>query len=85
MPCCAFAAFVFSQLVLGLAVVKRVVFGDVANEGVASLQDLDRREFFILGVLAVAVLLLGVWPQPLVNVMGETLRQLLEHVVQSKL
>lgn len=76
-------------LVLGAAytlwMVKRVIFGDVANEGVASLSDVGSREFFILAVLAAAVLLLGVWPAPLVDAMGETLRHLLAHVAQSKL
>ena len=76
-------------LVFGAAytlwMVKRVVFGEVGNDGVAALKDLDRREFLVLGVLAVSVLLLGVWPDPLVEAMDETLRQLLAHVVQSKL
>ena len=78
-----------TTLVLGAAytlwMVKRVIFGEVANEGVAKLADVDMREFFILAALAVAVLLLGVWPAPLVEVMDETLSQLLLHVMQSKL
>ena len=65
--------------------VKRVVFGEVGNDGVAELNDVGQREFFVLAVLAGAVLLLGVWPDPLVASMDETLRQLLAHVVQSKL
>ena len=78
-----------TTLVLGAAytlwMVKRVIFGEIANDGVASLQDLTSREFLILAVLAIAVLLLGVWPAPLVEVMNQTLGQLLTHVVQSKL
>jgi NADH-quinone oxidoreductase subunit M len=65
--------------------VKRVIFGEVANEGVAKLEDVSAREFLILGALAVAVLLFGLWPAPLVEVMDETLTQLLLHVMQSKL
>jgi len=65
--------------------VKRVVFGEVANEGVASLKDVGAREFWMLAILAVAVLLVGVWPAPLVDTMEATLRALLEHVSQSKL
>jgi NADH-quinone oxidoreductase subunit M len=76
-------------LVLGAAytlwLVKRVIFGDVANDGVAALEDIGSREFLILAVLAVAVLLLGVWPAPLIDVMEQTLGHLLEHVAQSKL
>ena len=78
-----------TTLVLGAAytlwMVKRVIFGDVASEGVASLQDIGSREFFMLAVLALAVLLLGVWPAPLMGLMQQTLANLLEQVQQSKL
>ncbi|MDH3420553.1 MAG: NADH-quinone oxidoreductase subunit M [Gammaproteobacteria bacterium] len=78
-----------TTLVLGAAytlwLVKRVVFGDVTNDGVASLQDIGAREFFMLAVLAIAVLLLGVWPMPLVELMESSLGNLLIHVGQSKL
>jgi NADH-quinone oxidoreductase subunit M len=78
-----------TTLVLGAAytlwLVKRVIFGEVGNDGVAKLTDLNRREFFILAVLAVGVLLLGVWPAPLIEAMDETLAQLLAHVLQTKL
>jgi NADH-quinone oxidoreductase subunit M len=83
------AFFAATTLVLGAAyslwLVKRVIFGEVANEGVASLQDVTPREFWMLMVLAVAVLLVGVWPMPLIEVMDQTLQQLLQHVLQSKL
>ena len=78
-----------TTLVFGAAytlwLVKRVVFGDIANDGVASLKDVDSREFFYLAVLAAGVLLLGVWPAPLLEVMEVTLANLLEHVQQTKL
>ena len=78
-----------TTLVFGAAytlwMVKRVIFGDVASDGVASLQDIGSREFFMLAVLALAVLLLGVWPAPLMGLMEQTLANLLEHVQQSKL
>ena len=83
------AFFAATVLVLGAAytlwLVKRVIFGDVANDNVAALEDIGPREFFILAVLAVAVLLLGVWPAPLIDLMEPTLGHLLEHVAQSKL
>ncbi|MEY3712768.1 MAG: hypothetical protein RL321_388, partial [Pseudomonadota bacterium] len=64
-----YAFLAATTLILGAAytlwLVKRVIFGPVANDGVASLDDLNAREFLILGVLAVAVLLLGIWPAPL--------------------
>jgi NADH-quinone oxidoreductase subunit M len=68
-----------------LWLVKRVVFGEVANEGVASLKDLNGREFLVLGVLAVAVLALGVYPKPLTDVMEPTLRNLVQLMSVSKL
>jgi NADH-quinone oxidoreductase subunit M len=78
-----------TTLILGAAytlwMVKRVVFGDVANANVAALQDVNAREFWMLMVLAVAVLAVGVWPNPLVQSMDQTLGSLLTHVVQSKL
>jgi NADH-quinone oxidoreductase subunit M len=76
-------------LVLGAAytlwLVKRVIFGPVTSPGVASLQDLDGREFLVLGVLAGAVLLLGVWPAPLINVMEASVRHLVDQAVATKL
>ncbi len=84
-----YAFLAATTLILGAAyslwLVKRVVFGEVANERVAALKDLDGREFFILGSLAVAVLVLGLWPAPLIDVMRATLENLLAHVMQSKL
>jgi NADH-quinone oxidoreductase subunit M len=78
-----------TTLVLGAAytlwMVKRVLYGEVANEGVAALTDIGRREFLVLAVLALAVLLLGLWPAPLIDVMATTLEGLADHVVQSKL
>ena len=76
-------------LILGAAytlwLVKRVIFGAVANENVAALEDVNGREFFVLGVLAVAVLLLGVWPAPLLDVMRPTVENLVQHITISKL
>jgi NADH-quinone oxidoreductase subunit M len=76
-------------LILGAAytlwLVKRVIWGDVANDGVASLKDLNGREFAVLSVLAAAVLALGVWPAPLLDAMRPTLAVLIEQLMASKL
>jgi len=76
-------------LILGAAytlwLVKRVVFGAVANDGVASLKDLNGREFLVLGVLAIAVLALGLYPKTLTDVMEPTLRHLVQQMMTSKL
>jgi NADH-quinone oxidoreductase subunit M len=84
-----YAVIAATTLVLGAAytlwLVKRVVFGPVANEHVAALQDLDRREFAVLALLALAVLALGLWPAPLLEVMQSSVRHLAEQAVTSKL
>jgi NADH-quinone oxidoreductase subunit M len=64
---------------------KRVIFGAVANAGVAALTDVNRREFWLLAVLAALVLWLGVWPRPFVDVMHASVADLLAHVARSKL
>jgi len=84
-----FAVLAATTLILGAAyslwMVKRVVFGDVGNEQVAQLQDINGREFFILASLAFMVLLFGLWPAPLIEVMEVSLENLIAHVAVSKL
>jgi NADH-quinone oxidoreductase subunit M len=76
-------------LVLGasytLWLVKRVVFGPVANAKVAALKDLNSREFIVLTALALAVLIVGVWPAPLLKVMQPTIQHLVSLAVATKL
>src|SRR5258708_15219970 len=76
-------------LVLGAAytlwMYKRVHFGAVANEHVAKLKDLNKREFFMLAVLAVFTLYMCLYPKPFTNVMHASVENLLSHVAQSKL
>jgi NADH-quinone oxidoreductase subunit M len=84
-----FAFLAATTLVLGAAytlwMVKRVIYGEVANDKVAALQDLNHREFIVLAVLALAVLLVGLWPAPLVDMMNVTIEQLIQQVGHSKL
>jgi NADH-quinone oxidoreductase subunit M len=84
-----FAFLAATTLILGAAytlwMVKRVLYGEVANENVAELQDLNAREFFVLAVLAGSVLLVGLWPAPLVDMMNTTIEQLIQQISQSKL
>ena len=76
-------------LILGAAytlwLVKRVVFGPVGNDHVAQLQDVNGREFLVLGVLAIAVLALGLWPAPLLDVMRPTIEHLVQQMMVTKL
>ena len=77
-----------TTLVLGagytLWMYKRVIFGAVANDHVAALKDLNPRELIVLGLLAIAVLWLGVYPLPLVDVMHASVNDLLRHVAIPK-
>jgi NADH-quinone oxidoreductase subunit M len=76
-------------LILGAAyslwLVKRVIFGDVGNNEVAMLEDINAREALVLGTIAVAVLLVGLWPEPLVDLMHASVDSLLQHIQQSKI
>jgi NADH-quinone oxidoreductase subunit M len=78
-----------TTLVLGAAytlwLVKRVIFGEIANDKVAALSDLNGREFLVLGLLAVAVLLVGLWPAPLLDVMRASTQHLAEQLLFSKI
>jgi NADH-quinone oxidoreductase subunit M len=78
-----------TTLVLGAAyslwMYKRVIFGDVANEHVAGLVDVNGRELAILTLLAAAVLWLGLYPKPVTDLMDASVTQLLKHVAASKL
>jgi NADH-quinone oxidoreductase subunit M len=64
---------------------KRVIFGPVANDHVASLQDINHREFAVLGLLAIAVLGMGLYPMPFTEVMHASVNDLLKHVAAGKL
>ena len=64
---------------------KRIYFGKVANAQVAALKDLDAREYTVLGLLALAVLAMGIYPKPLSDVMEVSVDRLVQHVSQSKL
>jgi NADH-quinone oxidoreductase subunit M len=83
----AFAAA--TTLVFGAAytlwMYKRVIFGAVANDHVAKLEDLNGRETLVLGLLAFAVLAMGIWPLPFTEVMHASVNELLRHVALPKL
>jgi NADH-quinone oxidoreductase subunit M len=64
---------------------KRVIFGAVANKNVAELVDLNWRETAVLGALAAAVLLMGIYPLPFTEVMHASVNELLRHVAAPKL
>jgi NADH-quinone oxidoreductase subunit M len=84
-----YALLAATILVLGAAytlwLVKRVIYGEVGNDKVAALKDLNGREFLVLGALAAAVLLVGLWPAPLLDVMRASTQHLAQQLLTSKI
>lgn len=84
-----YATIAALTLIVGAAytlwMVKRVVFGAIKNTEVETLSDLNRREFWMLSTMAAAVLLVGVWPAPLLEVMQSSVQHLLAHLAVTKL
>ena len=84
-----YAVLAATTLVFGAAytlwMYKRVIFGAVTKDSVAALQDVDRREILFLGLLAICVLALGIWPQPLLEVMHVSVDNLIGQATMSKL
>jgi NADH-quinone oxidoreductase subunit M len=82
------AAGAATTLVFGAAytlwMVKRVIFGDVANAQVKALADIDGREFLMLALLAAAVLWMGLYPKPFTDTMNVSVTELLRHVAMAK-
>jgi NADH-quinone oxidoreductase subunit M len=78
-----------TSLILGAAytlwMVKRVYFGAVGNDHVKVLTDINGREFLMLGLLAAAVLYMGIHPKPFTDVMNASVASFLQHVAASKL
>jgi NADH-quinone oxidoreductase subunit M len=78
-----------SALIFGAAytlwMYKRVYLGPVTNETVKKLKDINAREFFMLGLLAFAVMYMGLYPKPFTDVMNSSVADLLRHVAISKL
>ncbi|VAW66647.1 NADH-ubiquinone oxidoreductase chain M [hydrothermal vent metagenome] len=77
-----------TTLIIGAAytlwMVKRVFYGEIKNDKVKALQDLNGRELLIMSILAVAVMALGLYPAPLVDVMHVTVDNLLQHIAVEK-
>ena len=84
-----FAIIAALTLIFGAAytlwVVKRVIYGAVVSDEVASLKDVNQREILFLGLLAAMVLVVGVWPNPILDVMHVTIDNLLQQTQISKL
>ena len=77
-----------STLILGAAytlwMVKRVIIGPIGNDKVAALTDINPREFWMLSILAIFVLLIGVWPNVIGSVMHASIENLVQHISTPK-
>jgi NADH-quinone oxidoreductase subunit M len=84
-----YALLAGTTLILGAAytlwMYKRVIFGKIANDRVAALEDVTPREILFLVLLGVLVLIFGLWPAPLLDVMQASVGHLLEQTAASKL
>ena len=84
-----YAAIAATTLIFGAAytlwMYKRVVFGKITNPLVEGMRDVNAREILLLGVLAICVLAMGLYPKPFTDVMHVSVVDLLTHVAQSKL
>ena len=84
-----YALLAATTLILGAAytlwMIKRVIYGPVANTQVEELEDMSGREFFMMLLLAVAVLFMGVYPDPILEVMHASVDNLVAHIAISKI
>jgi NADH-quinone oxidoreductase subunit M len=78
-----------TTLIIGAAytlwLYKRIFFGEVANAHVAELKDINGREWLVLGVFAIGVLALGIYPKPLTDLMEPSIAKLAMQIASSKL
>jgi len=84
-----YAVLAATTLIVGAAytlwMVKRVFWGPITNPAVETLNDINGREFFVLTILALAVIIMGLYPQPVIEVMHSSIEHLLNQALTSKL
>ena len=71
--------------VYSLWLIKRVIFGEPLNERISGMQEMTMIEALPLATLALLVLILGLWPAPLVEIMSMSIENLVNHITFSKL
>ena len=64
---------------------KRVIWGEITNPAVATMPDINAREWIVLGAFAAGVLLIGIWPKPLTDLMEPSIAQLVGQLAATKL
>ena len=77
-----------TALILGAAytlwLIKRVFFGEVRNDNVKALHDLNPREWTVMTTLAAYTLFFGLYPKPLTDVMQPSVAKLIEQIQVKK-
>jgi NADH-quinone oxidoreductase subunit M len=72
-------------LIIGAAytlwLVKRVIFGEVTNDHVAHLKDINAREALVLGAFAAGTLFFGIWPEPLTHLMDASVKHIVDQLM----
>ncbi len=75
-------------LVIGAAytlyLIKRIIWGDVTSDKVAAMKDINMRETIVLTVFALFVLAIGIWPEPLIHLMGASVSHLVDQLAVTK-
>jgi NADH-quinone oxidoreductase subunit M len=75
-------------LIIGAAytlwLVKRIIWGDVTSEKVATMKDINMRETIVLTVFGIFVLAIGIWPEPLIHLMGASVSHLVDQLAVTK-
>ena len=69
-------------VILGAAYIlwlyKRVIFGNLINEDLKKMLDLNKSEFFILSCLAIPIIFFGFYPEPLINTIEVSINNLIQ-------
>ncbi len=84
-----YAIIAGTTLILGAAyslwMYRRVMFGEIVHAKVSLLKDITIREKLIFTSLVIFIILFGVWPSPLLDVMNTSVEHLIDQGIQSKL
>ncbi len=84
-----YAIVAATAMILGAAfslwMYKRVIFGEIKNNHIAQMKDVNYLEFLVLSLLAISVIGMGLYPQIFVAKMQTGVHDLIMQVVNKKL
>jgi NADH-quinone oxidoreductase subunit M len=67
-----------------LYLIKRIIWGQVPSREVAQMKDINVREVIVLTVFGLAVLGIGVWPEPIFHLTGAAVDHLVSQIAATK-